>query len=883
MNKYQQQSQSVYEPIHREMPVQEFPQQQFQPQQAAERMRVPAVGQMVARTIAAHFPAAGEGPEPPAAPLPPAQEEAAPRSKRERRLLRERQEEQQRQAEAERQRRLEEQEREAARQHAEEQRRLEEQAREAERQREEQRQREQAEAVRRHAEEQRRLEEEAREAERQRKEQRDMLYMNDHARELLAALMKEEDETQADAKAQELILATAEMLFRSNETLAEGYGATVDYSEGVQHFLLLIGTQIEDSEVAEALTGKALEQEQRFAALAQERRIIAFANNGIIPLLDEECQLDDRLENRLLRTAVRMSEEYEEAFNRQFEVWNNFEGVVARNLNMRVPKGQTSVNVLGPGSPFHYLAKKDTHEKFQNRIKEIMAQDKTLTHEQAERRVYAEHRQELERAALGQSIGNSIVDNVPVEDWKRDGGASSHQTLPAVQAYKLAAESNGFLYAKAAGNGLCELRPTLPEEVVVEDETIPLRRVYTLFIKALMHGVLNSDGELTPNASDFIAEVSDTVSNQALLRPEEFYTKLKGLLFGQMKSFHGGDEAAAEQALRQLHKLITHEIGGRFPPAEILGNFETAVSRIKNAGPGATSSTQFDNLRSRLEKEKLPAGEIDEIMRQQVNPALQVRVHRMREEFQKSNGTAQLTPEQEKEIQAVYSLYGDLDEALREMMAIRNMDSDSPDTPLPNACSAHASFISGIHESFLHDRAPRLTYTVSNHLEAHPLIHLDYCLAHPEIVTDTTENLRQEKLARIQAIAERLRTDQSNGKPAKLEDDEKNFLYLITVNGKKSPSKYEYHEAANMGKTKDGIRITSEGFAAETKQYLVTPFSRRHAVGLYHGAEDAEATIINHGMVSYYNHDNPLPDEDTKILINTNIKMQTNSLPGGKL
>lgn len=82
-------------------------------------------------------------------------------------------------------------------------------------------------------------------------------------------------------------------------------------------------------------------------------------------------------------------------------------------------------------------------------------------------------------------------------------------------------------------------------------------------------------------------------------------------------------------------------------------------------------------------------------MRQQVNPALQMRVYKMQEEFLKNNGGAQLTPEQEKEIQAVYSLYGDLDAALREMMNIRNMDPDSPDTPLPNACSAHAAFIMG--------------------------------------------------------------------------------------------------------------------------------------------------------------------------------------------
>ena len=122
MEKYQQRqrSQSVYEPVHHEMPAQEL-QQQFQPQQQRERrMSVPA-GQTMARTIAARFPAAGEGPEPPAVPQLPAQAEMAPRSKRERRLLRERQEEQRR-LEAEQRLRQEEE----ARRHAEEQQRAQE-------------------------------------------------------------------------------------------------------------------------------------------------------------------------------------------------------------------------------------------------------------------------------------------------------------------------------------------------------------------------------------------------------------------------------------------------------------------------------------------------------------------------------------------------------------------------------------------------------------------------------------------------------------------------------------------------------------------------------------------------------------------------------------
>ena len=138
----------------------------------------------------------------------------------------------------------------------------------------------------------------------------------------------------------------------------------------------------------------------------------------------------------------------------------------------------------------------------------------------------------------------------------------------------------------------------------------------------------------------------------------------------------------------------------------------------------------------------------------------------------------------------------------------------------------------------------------------------------------------------VNAISQRLRAMQALGKTPELEPKEHEYLRTLTITDAGAPSKYVYHEMANLGKTEDGLSITSEGFAAETKQYMVSPFSRKHSVGLYRGSDEYNSMsrkLVNSGTVAYYNHDNPLPGEKEILLADLKLKMSQNDLPGGAI
>ena len=269
-------------------------------------------------------------------------------------------------------------------------------------------------------------------------------------------------------------------------------------------------------------------------------------------------------------------------------------------------------------------------------------------------------------------------------------------------------------------------------------------------------------------------------------------------------------------------------------------------------------------------------------MNQLISPSLVERRYRMREAMQDKDG--KLTTEQEAQIAAVSAMYADMDQAIVEMMKIRNMDPDSRDVPLPNACSANSGFVRNIRRNIMGHSKPDsedLTYRTGKQAELNPEQHLEYIISH-------FDALKAEKLIPADLNAgyfQDLLSDMRERK-RELTRQELDSIIMITVQQKESPGKYAYHRAANIGKTKNGSHITTEGFAAETKQYMVSPFTTEAAVGIYHGEEKSETYLdsldfVNQGMVDYYNHDNPLPNAEEEVYVEIKGKLASNQLPGG--
>lgn len=175
-------------------------------------------------------------------------------------------------------------------------------------------------------------------------------------------------------------------------------------------------------------------------------------------------------------------------------------------------------------------------------------------------------------------------------------------------------------------------------------------------------------------------------------------------------------------------------------------------------------------------------------------------------------------------------------------------------------------------------QAHTLSFETASHIMAHPLVHIDHCLAHLDsIAWPIVHSTREETVPRLQALRAEIQAAQQQGQPYQLSDADRNLLCILVIKASKVPAKYEYHMAANLGKTDDGLQITSEGFAAETKQYMVSPFSLHHAVGLYRGNEEKHAitgAYSNTGMVTYYCRDNPLPSDADAALLAAKLSLR---------
>ena len=79
-------------------------------------------------------------------------------------------------------------------------------------------------------------------------------------------------------------------------------------------------------------------------------------------------------------------------------------------------------------------------------------------------------------------------------------------------------------------------------------------------------------------------------------------------------------------------------------------------------------------------------------------------------------------------------------------------------------------------------------------------------------------------------------------------------------------AKYEYHQAAGILRDGDDRLITTEGFAPESHQFTVEPFTLHGAIGDYKGTAEANpyapGVYTVEGMKRYYLHDDPFTSHE---------------------
>lgn len=770
---------------------------------------------------------------PQAAPQPPMAQEVAAMSKREKKLLKQRQQE------------------ELQRQQQEEQQRQEEARRQAE------------EVRRRQQEEEARIRREAREArlrreEEERQEKRKLLFEDDTTLHAMEVMAQEADEIILQEKMQQFLWTAAERLLELRPELKDDYRRTVDYVP-IAESLKLIAAEHAVTEEQMELVEKANQQMQAFEKLNRENVLMRIIDFELADIFKEEYQVFSGLK----KAGNAIMEKYQEKDQRQMSELEDLGQEFAKVFRIKGENGQ-EINVLGKGSPFAYLGKKENLEKYHAQVQRVMEQ-RHCTKEEAEEQVVRERRSALQERALEKTVQGSVVKNVSVEEWKRNGGASFHHTLPAGEALQVVEESHGYLYAEDVGDGLMELHHTIPEKIELningEKKEYLLRRNYNLLMKCIAAQMIDENGNMYQDKvhkkqmDELQYQLSRAASKNKM--DSDFQKAIKKSM---EVLFENEEEAVAEA--EQMCDFLRD-----MTAASKTGNFILKLEIITNWGrfmdmSGSAGDISYDVHIERLRKEWLAdpdrretEEEVEAILKQIPNVSLTEQRERLIEVMRQEEYEQDVI---DKYVSALVSFHADMDAAAMELLDIRNMDIHSKDVPLSNACSANAYFYDNLSQ-LTGNAMGIMLYETKSHVEEYPREELAYILANTQKFSKFEEN--EEKLRTIEEHCFDVEYE--------LTKEEKEIILDTAFEA----YKYNYHQAAQIGESSNGIVTTCETFAAETTQAMVSPFIRKSAVGRYKGRTqqmDNEMTNIiessqgskikiSEGMKHYYNHDDPLP------------------------
>jgi len=186
------------------------------------------------------------------------------------------------------------------------------------------------------------------------------------------------------------------------------------------------------------------------------------------------------------------------------------------------------------------------------------------------------------------------------------------------------------------------------------------------------------------------------------------------------------------------------------------------------------------------------------------------------------------------------------------MLKLRNLDPDSQDVPLPNACSANSCFQERRRVLAGKNKETEILYETSSHTEKNLEQHIQYVIDNADWIAKRFEYNENTKNTMIKDMKDNLKKVRELKEKAEsgqeLSEKEKEQMNKIVneVNGitisnvAKSPGKYTYHKVGVvgvLGNGEDRITYTIETFAAEAKQYVVSPFTNNVAIGRYRGGD----------------------------------------------
>lgn len=759
-------------------------------------------------------------------------QEVAAMTKQEKRLLRQRQQEEQRQAEEERLRQEE-----ARRQAEEEQRR---------------RREEEIRALR---------EERLRRDEEERQEKRKLLLEDDITLNVMEKMAQEKDETLLQERMKLFLRVAAERLLELRPELKDAYRRTVSYVPVAESLKLIAAEHALNQEQMD-LVEKANQRMKALEEMNHENVVMRVIEFELSDIFKEEYKALAGMK----KASNAIMEEYQKEDQRQIKKLDDLGQEAAEAFHLKSEDGK-KVNVLEKGSPFAYLGKKEELEKYHAQVQRVMEQQH-CTKKEAEEQVIRERRRIREEKALEKTMQGSVVPNVSVEEWKRNGGASFHHILPAGEALQVVEDSHGYLYAKDVGDGLMELHHTIPETIELtingEKKEYPLRRNYNLLIKCIAAQMVDENGNMYRDKEkvDHMWDLYDKLARAASkVRIDSGFVDV---LLKSMRVLFENEQKAINETINMCEffkdMMKASKTDNFILPLEIVKNYGNFIQMFGSAG-----DTSYNLHIEKLRKELLTdpnrtetEEEIELILKQIPNVSLTEQKAQLVERMESEGCSQEMIY---KYVNALASFHADMDATAMDLLDIRNMDIHTKDVPLPNACSANAVFYDNLSQ-LRGKNMEIMLYETESHAQERPREELEYILANLQNSKKFKEN--EEKLKEIERRCLDVNYEVT---------EEEQMIISDTAS---SEYKYSYHQAAQVGTSADGTVTTCETFAAETTQAMVSPFIRKSAVGRYKGrvwyketkyVQDMKELCgsnikINDGMKGYYNHDNPFPADD---------------------
>ena len=332
----------------------------------------------------------------------------------------------------------------------------------------------QQEEVRRQAEEERLRQEEARRQaeeeiralreerirrdEEERQEKRKLLLEDDITLNVMEKMAQEKDETLLQERMKLFLRVAAERLLELRPELKDAYRRTVSYVPVAESLKLIAAEHALNQEQMD-LIEKANQRMKAFEEMNHENVVLRVIEFELSDIFKEEYKALAGMQ----KASNAIMEEYQKEDQRQIKKLEDLGQEAAEAFHLKSEDGK-KVNVLEKGSPFAYLGKKEELERYHTQVQRVMEQQH-CTKKEAEEQVIRERRRIREEKALEKTMQGSVVPNVSVEEWKRNGGASFHHILPAGEALQVVEDSHGYLYAKDVGDGLMELHHTIPETI----------------------------------------------------------------------------------------------------------------------------------------------------------------------------------------------------------------------------------------------------------------------------------------------------------------------------------------------------------------------------------------------------------------------------------